>query len=460
MIMLKIKDKLTDLFLKVLFTLMSLCPIFDFLGDYIVYKDLYLIHGQSLRFLFIVIFICLILANFNCGILKRNIFISAIVTLLCIIYILIVYIFKNEYYNNSLLLITLNFVCCIYIVEGVRLLIKLNVISQEFIKSILDINSFLIIGIILITRIFGIGFYKYIDTTSLNNYYSSYHVFGFVLVLLLFVKYKELLNNKSIIKMISVILILTCCFLLKSTISLVSCVLILIFLPIHIRNRSNARVCNNIIILTLFILFIAICFLIVLINESVIMIEKININALLFFLNGYMVFYINYLILAVAYTLSKKKTNKIMLVSSTGGHYEQLKQLFYLKDKYEVVLLTEKNVLNNVKLDIKVHFLYQQERKNLKFIIIFLINVLNAFYYICLERPKVIISTGAGCSVFPCIFTKLFGGKIIYIESFAKVDSRTKSGKLIYKISDTFYVQWEEMLRLYPEAVYKGGIYR
>lgn len=58
-----------------------------------------------------------------------------------------------------------------------------------------------------------------------------------------------------------------------------------------------------------------------------------------------------------------------------------------------------------------------------------------------------------------CLLTKMFGGKLIYLESFAKVTSPTVSGKFLYKKADRFYVQWESMKEIYPNAIYKGGIY-
>lgn len=54
---------------------------------------------------------------------------------------------------------------------------------------------------------------------------------------------------------------------------------------------------------------------------------------------------------------------------------------------------------------------------------------------------------------------KLCRKKLIYIESFAKVTSATQTGKLLYKFADRFYVQWESMLNVYPDAIYMGGIY-
>ena len=33
------------------------------------------------------------------------------------------------------------------------------------------------------------------------------------------------------------------------------------------------------------------------------------------------------------------------------------------------------------------------------------------------------------------------------------------TGQKVYKFADDFYVQWPEMLKFYPNAKYKGGIY-
>jgi hypothetical protein len=37
--------------------------------------------------------------------------------------------------------------------------------------------------------------------------------------------------------------------------------------------------------------------------------------------------------------------------------------------------------------------------------------------------------------------------------------TKTMSGKMIYPISDKFIVQWESMLKLYPDATYGGWIF-
>ena len=74
-------------------------------------------------------------------------------------------------------------------------------------------------------------------------------------------------------------------------------------------------------------------------------------------------------------------------------------------------------------------------------------------------KPKYIISTGAHTAVSMCYIGKLLGSKIIFIETFANQETRTLSGRMIYPIADLFIVQWEEMLKLYPNAILGGPIY-
>ena len=70
-----------------------------------------------------------------------------------------------------------------------------------------------------------------------------------------------------------------------------------------------------------------------------------------------------------------------------------------------------------------------------------------------------VITTGVLAMIPMCLLAKLFGKKLIYIESFAKVTSPTETGKLMYRFADQFYVQWESMREIYPNAICLGGIY-
>ena len=58
-----------------------------------------------------------------------------------------------------------------------------------------------------------------------------------------------------------------------------------------------------------------------------------------------------------------------------------------------------------------------------------------------------------------CYIGKIFGVKIVYIETFANINTKTLAGKIIYPIADKFIVQWESMKKLYPKSEYFGGVF-
>lgn len=150
---------------------------------------------------------------------------------------------------------------------------------------------------------------------------------------------------------------------------------------------------------------------------------------------------------------------KIIFAASSGGHLEQLLMLRPLMEKYDSVFVTEKTDYNVGKMDIQTYYLRQINRKELLFLPKLLANTFSSLKIVLKEKPDVMITTGVLAIIPMALWTKLLGGKLIYLESFAKVTSKTLSGKLLYHFADRFYVQWEEMLKLYPKAIYKGGIY-
>lgn len=158
--------------------------------------------------------------------------------------------------------------------------------------------------------------------------------------------------------------------------------------------------------------------------------------------------------------MDKKLRKKICLISSSGGHFEQLLMLKKLNEKYGTFIVTEKTQYN--KNDKKInHFIMQINRKEPLFIFKMILIFNKSLYIYLKEKPDVIISTGVLASIPMMLIGHFFKKKVIYIESFAKISSPTLTGKLIYKynIADQFYVQWKQMLEFYPEAIYKGGIY-
>lgn len=154
---------------------------------------------------------------------------------------------------------------------------------------------------------------------------------------------------------------------------------------------------------------------------------------------------------------------KVLFISSTGGHLDELLQLTPLFNKYDYHIITEKDKMTiNYKTKYKdriSYLLYSTRKKMYIYPFIFVINIIKSLFLYIKIRPKYIVTTGTHTAVPICYIGKLFRSKIIFIETFANSNTQTLSGKLVYPISDLFIVQWEAMLKYYPKAIYGGAIY-
>jgi UDP-N-acetylglucosamine:LPS N-acetylglucosamine transferase len=150
---------------------------------------------------------------------------------------------------------------------------------------------------------------------------------------------------------------------------------------------------------------------------------------------------------------------KICFAASSGGHYEQLLMLKPLMEKYDSFVITEETLYKTQIKNERMYYLKQVNRKEKAFIPNMITNTFQSLKIFRKEKPDVVICTGVLAMIPICLIAKIRGKKLIYIESFAKVTSGTLSGKLLYKFADQFYVQWESMLKVYPKAIYLGGIY-
>lgn len=154
---------------------------------------------------------------------------------------------------------------------------------------------------------------------------------------------------------------------------------------------------------------------------------------------------------------------KVMFISSCGGHLSELLQLKELFEKCDYSIVTEKT---------KTTTFLKEEHKKVEYLVFgskdYLFSYIFKLMYNCFKslyiylkiRPKVIISTGAHTAGPMCCIGKIFGSKIIFIETLANINTRTATGNLIYKFADVFIVQWESMLKVYPKALYGGVIYK
>lgn len=148
-----------------------------------------------------------------------------------------------------------------------------------------------------------------------------------------------------------------------------------------------------------------------------------------------------------------KRNIKICCISSHGGHLHEMMSAMEGVDG-NIVWLTHKTKASQITLNGKPHhFILDPNVSKLKFAV----NSIQALWFLLLERPRVIISTGSGIAIPMMLFGKfLFRSKLVFVESAAMVVQPSKTGKALYKYCDLFLIQWETLKEFYPNAKYVG----
>lgn len=155
----------------------------------------------------------------------------------------------------------------------------------------------------------------------------------------------------------------------------------------------------------------------------------------------------------------KDKKKKVCLISSSGGHLEQIKQLKDVYNKYDCFYVVTRTKATEA-MKQKHYIVSDLVRKNKIVMLLRMMRMaLEQIRIFIVERPDVILTTGAAVAIPMCLIGKMFHRKVIYIESFARMTTPNKTGLLIYRFADLFIIQWEELKKYYPKAVYGGSIY-
>ncbi len=159
--------------------------------------------------------------------------------------------------------------------------------------------------------------------------------------------------------------------------------------------------------------------------------------------------------------MSKKYKQKICFVASGGGHLRQLLQIAPLQEEFPYYFVTEKtslgeSLIKDHKTRFVPHFAFGQRKTDglLPFLWSGIKNTFVSTKHFLCERPDVVISSGAGAAFVTLILARIFGKKIIYIESIARVTEVSLFGRLAAKHAGLKIVQWESMVELLNGAVY------
>ena len=152
---------------------------------------------------------------------------------------------------------------------------------------------------------------------------------------------------------------------------------------------------------------------------------------------------------------STRKT-KVLGISSGGGHWIQLLRLRPAFADCDLTLVTVRHCYrSDIGNDaIKFRVISDANRTNQLGLVR---TAFSVFWVLLLERPDVVISTGAAPGYFAMRVGKLLGAKTIWVDSIANVDELSLSGQQAGKYADLWLTQWPHLAGN-PAPVFRGNV--
>jgi UDP-N-acetylglucosamine:LPS N-acetylglucosamine transferase len=147
---------------------------------------------------------------------------------------------------------------------------------------------------------------------------------------------------------------------------------------------------------------------------------------------------------------------RVLLVSSSGGHLLQLHRLGDWWRKHERLWVTfdTADAVSMLEGEDTV-WAFRPTTRNLRNLIR---NTALAWRTLRTFRPDVVVSTGAGVAFPFFLLARLRRTKTVYIEVYDRIELPTLTGRLCYRFSDLFLLQWEEQRRFYPKGTLIGRL--
>lgn len=135
---------------------------------------------------------------------------------------------------------------------------------------------------------------------------------------------------------------------------------------------------------------------------------------------------------------------KVLLISSSGGHWVQMCRLKPAFSGCELLYAsTEKSYHQHHPGD-PFYFIPDASRWN-KFKLLW--QALTVAYVLLKAKPDVIVSTGASVGLFALFIGKKLGARTIWIDSIANSDELSLSGRKAEKYADLYLTQWEHLAK-------------
>lgn len=147
----------------------------------------------------------------------------------------------------------------------------------------------------------------------------------------------------------------------------------------------------------------------------------------------------------------------LLLVASSGGHLLQLVALRPAWEPFSRVWVSfDAPDARSLLAEEQVVHAYSPTNRN---VINLLRNLVLAVRVVAQVRPRVMVTTGAGVAVPFGVVARLFGSRLVYVESMTRIERPSLTYRLIRPFVTRTYVQWAELEAAVPGARHLGTVF-
>jgi UDP-N-acetylglucosamine:LPS N-acetylglucosamine transferase len=152
---------------------------------------------------------------------------------------------------------------------------------------------------------------------------------------------------------------------------------------------------------------------------------------------------------------------KLLVAASAGGHasdltalLERAKELWPARPS--VYVTTAKTQAERVKpTGMRIYVVREADRRTP---ISALVAAVQTFRVIARERPDAIVTTGAMPMAIMCVWGRLFGAKIAWVDCLSQVDTMSLSGRAISRLAHLTLTQWPDVATRFRRVEYAGEV--
>ena len=167
-------------------------------------------------------------------------------------------------------------------------------------------------------------------------------------------------------------------------------------------------------------------------------------------------------------TRHEKKMNhhlKLLVVLGDGGHTAEIVRLIELlgSDYDYAYLITTQDRISESKITIpgSIHYIVRPRAKEERMGRVawnLVYSFGQAAWLLYRIRPHAVLGSGPAVMVPVALLGRLARAKIIYIENACRVTELSLTGKIMLRVADLFFVQWEQLQRIYPHTIFAGRL--